>query len=579
MRLLFVLTNATTFTKINTNHLFDAFIFGFRLDFIVSTYVLTGIYLIYVLTKSRILATLLTTVFAFWASFIGLIDALYFKFLKERISYDFFSQLGPSNNISLWTYIKDYWPMALVGVAITTIYIIWVRLNFKTKIKPNWLSLLIIIALALFIARGGFRLKPLRTADTGQYLTDDAHVVAFNTTLYIYETWTNPISTPVFVDASNADLSETVFGQDSLIKPNFVIVILEGFGKEYTGLNRGMTNTYTPFLNSLISQSVCCHNAYANGLKSVDAVPAIFTGIPKLSTTAFIHSPHSTESRPSVFNLLEKIGYISSFFHGANNQTMGFQSYLKSNGLQAYYGIEEYPNAKSDFDGHWGIYDQPYLNYVKNKISTQTQPFLASVFTLSSHHPYALPDHLKDSFKSGDIPIHHSIQYSDYALQNFITSCESEPWFENTIFIITADHSAENLLHAYRTPSGKYEIPLLLYSPKLLPSEPIRKTVSHIDILPTILDIVNYPTPVVTLGSSIFTQNTNQVVCHFDNNVYHITKNNWNYGVSSNNPVFLYNKKKDINCLNNTMSSNKEATTELDRLLKQEVSKYFQLIK
>ncbi len=529
--------------------------------------------------KSKLLYTILLLIVSASASILTVIDALYFKFLKERISYDFLGQLNPDNNISLWTYISDYWPMAVLIIVLISGFTLWVRMDYSTPTKPHWISLIAIIVCLVIVARGGFRLKPIRTADTGQHLKEDSHVVAFNTVLYLIETWQNPISAPSFIETTLPTIQHTQFSNDSIQTPNFVIIILEGFGKEYTGLNRGMTHTYTPFLNSLIPQSVCCHNAYANGLKSVDAVPAIFSSIPKLTNTAFIHSPHSSAAQASVFNLLATLGYSSSFFHGADNQSMGFKSYLKTNGLQQYFGVDEYPHTDKDHDGHWGIYDLPYLQYVSRELSDQKQPFVSSVFTLSSHHPYSIPVDLKDSFTEGDIPIHKSIQYSDYALQQFFETSKNEAWFDNTIFIITADHSAENLLHAYRTPSGKYEIPLLIFGPGTLQPSSIRKTVAQIDILPTILDLVNYPDSVLVLGESIFTENHNRTVCHYDNNVYHVTQNHWSYGITQNQATFLYNKKQDINCLSNELKNQSDKAQILDTELKALVRNYFYVIK
>ncbi|MFT5513055.1 MAG: glucan phosphoethanolaminetransferase (alkaline phosphatase superfamily), partial [Bacteroidia bacterium] len=322
-RLIFVLANGSAFTKIVYNHLFEAFIFGLRLDFITTFYCISALYIIFILSKSKLISTIVISFFTFAVVFLALIDALYFTFLKEHISFDFFTQLNPDNNISVWTYITDFWYMALIGLAMTALFVVWARRSFNKSSPVKWLSLIPILAVGFLVARGGFRLKPLRTADTGQYLYSSAHVVAYNAPLYLFETWRNPISTPDFISDYTKPIDPTSFQSDSLRKPNFVILILEGFGKEYTGLNRGMTHTYTPFLNSLIPKSVCCHNAYANGLKSIDAVPAIFTGLPKLSNTAIIHSPHSSQPVPSIFNLLKEIGYTSSFFHGAHNQTMG----------------------------------------------------------------------------------------------------------------------------------------------------------------------------------------------------------------------------------------------------------------
>lgn len=556
--------------------LFDAFLFGFRLDLIPTFYVITALYAIYQIFKSKSVVTGLLSIFVFTIIFIGLIDALYFKFLKEHIGFSFFHQLDSDNNISLWKYVTDYWYMAILGIVSTTAVTIWLRQSLHKTQKTNWVSLGISIALVFLVVRGGFRLKPLRTADSGSYLSSSTHVVSYNVPFYIFESWQNPITTPGFIDGFETSISSSNFAKDSIVTPNIVIIVLESFGKEYTGLNRGMTHTYTPFLNSLFPKSICCHNAYANGLKSVDAVPAIFTGLPKLSSTAIIHSPKSSNQVPSLFNCLQSLGYYSSFFHGANNETMGFKSYLTTNGLHDYYGLDEYPN-KEDLDGHWGVLDEPYLQYVSDNLSTQKQPFVSGIFTLSSHHPYTVPTEFKDSFLKGNIPIHKSIQYSDMALKKFMESCEGSDWFDNTIFIITADHSAENLLHAYRTPSGKFEIPLILYSPILLKPQAIRKTVGQIDILPTILDYVGYPKNITLLGNSIFERNTNQFVAHFDNNTYHITKNNWSYGVHLTDDAFLFNKTQDINCLTNLTSKFPQMEEALDSNLKQALYKYFYL--
>lgn len=576
---MFFFINYAAFAKNDTIHTIHALIFGFRLDLIVVAYLVPFLYLICHVIKYRKLQWVFLSIIVLLTSTLAAIDALYFKFLKERISFDFFTQLHPDNNISPWTYVADYWLMALFLIAFSLSFAYWMRPNLPKSNRFNWLTFLLIVVIATLSARGGFRLKPIRTADGGLYVEEDSRVLSFNTSLYLLETWQNPISEPAFIADVNPQLPTVSFASDTLIKPNFVIIVLEGFGKEYTGLNRGMTHTYTPFLNSLMSKSICFHNAYANGLKSVDAVPAIFTGIPKLSNTAFLHSPHSSKPLPSVFNLLAPIGYTSSFFHGADNQTMGFKSYLTTQGLERYYGLDEYPKKEEDHDGHWGIYDQPYLQYVAQQLSTHKQPFVSSVFTLSSHHPYLIPSSKSGSFKDGTIKIHKSIQYTDKALEEFFTSCQELPWFKNTIFIITADHSAENLLHAYRTPSGKYEIPILLYSPTYFQPYNNHKTVSQIDILPTILDIIHYPDTIQVLGESMLVDNTSRSVVHYDNETYHITQNHWSFGRSHDRPSFLYNKKTDINCLENILGEHVDKQEELERELHQQLRNYFYVIK
>jgi len=359
---------------------------------------------------------------------------------------------------------------------------------------------------------------------------------------------------------------------------NFVVVILESFGKEYTALNHNYAPNYTPNLNRLLDQSVVCTDAYSNGLKSMDAVPALFSGIPRLTSNAFITSTQSIKKLPSVFNALKTLGYGSSFFHGAENNTMGFRSFLMSQGLDMYYGIDEYPNKEADFDGNWGIYDIPYLEYVANQLNDQEQPFCSGVFTLSSHHPYAVPPEYADSFPPGSLKIHKSIGYTDFALNQFLEICSKMPWFDNTIFIITADHSSENSLHAYRTASGKYEVPLLLYAPSILKPRLISKTVSHGDIFPTILDLVNFKEPTSVLGSSVFDTSRQGIVCHFDNGVNFITSDGWTLGADLSNALFMYNLRKDPNCLENVLEDLPDSANRLKHDMNTYYRKYLSLI-
>lgn len=575
LRILFFLVNFNHFHDKAFTSIIGAFFFGFRLDIILLVYSLPILYLIHTFFRNKIALIVANTIYLIPVIGLTVIDAVFYKFSKERIGFDFFTVFDSNNNISLTVYLSDYLPFLLLAIGLLIVFTWW--FTPKRVLKPDKRQLvasLLFFGLMFFLARGGFRSRPIRTADAAVFVNSEVQELSYNTPLRIFETWNNPFSAPAFINELNPNLQSTSYASDSIVKPNFVVIILESFGKEYTGLNRGMAENYTPFLNSLFNKSICCHNAYANGLKSVDAVPAIFSGIPKLSPTPVIHSPNSAEHNPSVFTYLKKLGYYSSFFHGADNNTMGFRSYLKSHDLDDYYGIEEFEGQESDYDQLWGIYDDAYLPYAAKIISKQKQPFISGIFTLSSHHPYPIPDNLKNSFRNGDIPIHKSVQYTDYALKEFLTQCSNEAWFENTIFIITADHSAQNLLHAYRTPSGKYEVPLLLYSPKWITPKNMRQTVSHIDILPTILDLVNYPDSLATLGKSILSEQ-NKPAIHYDNNTYHLTDGYWSYGMSDNATTFLYNKKNDINCLEDIQKSNPSKCDSMAIELRQSVTNYF----
>jgi len=212
-----------------------------------------------------------------------------------------------------------------------------------------------------------------------------------------------------------------------------------------------------------------------------------------------------------------------------------------------------------------------------DNISKQTRPFASGIFTLSSHHPYPIPEQLTGKFPTGNLTIHESIGYTDYALRNFIDACKKQPWFDRTIFVITADHSAQNQLHAYRTPSGKYAIPLLIYAPGILSPQKIYKTVSHIDIFPTILDLVNHPDSTRTLGTSIFSK-TERGVTHFDNSAIHFTHNKWTLNVVNDNAVSLYDKRSDVNCEFNLVEAKPALADSLKESMHLNMANYYNLI-
>src|SRR6267378_3616529 len=162
-------------------------------------------------------------------------------------------------------------------------------------------------------------------------------------------------------------------------------------------------------------------------------------------------------------SILGEKGYSTSFYHGGTNGTMGFDAFSRLAGFDTYYGRNEYNNEK-DFDGNWGIWDEEFFRYFAHNLDGTKQPFFSTVFSLSSHHPFALPSRYQGKFKEGSLPIHKSIRYTDYSLQQFFKTAASMPWFSNTLFVITADHTGPAGSSFYDQRYGMYQIPILFYS-------------------------------------------------------------------------------------------------------------------
>ena len=188
-------------------------------------------------------------------------------------------------------------------------------------------------------------------------------------------------------------------------------------------------------------------NAYANGKRSIEGIPAIIGGIPALLSDPFITSAYSSNTITTIPSLLKQKGYTSTFFHGGTNGTMGFDNFSRSSGFDHYFGRTEYDND-DDFDGSWGIYDEPFLQQAALEIDKMKLPFLAVLFTLSSHHPYKIPDKYVNQFPEGTLPLHQSIAYADFSLKRFFETALKMSWFSNTLFVITADHTSSTELKA-----------------------------------------------------------------------------------------------------------------------------------
>lgn len=366
------------------------------------------------------------------------------------------------------------------------------------------------------------------------------------------------------------------YPSNSFKSRNVVIIILESFSREFTAL--GKAESYTPFLDSLMNESLVCTNAFANGLRSAEGIPAILAGIPSLMDEPFHTSPFSSNRINGIPSLLKTKGYESSFFHGGTNGTMAFDGFAPSAGFNRYIGRNEYNNEK-DYDGHWGIWDKPFLEFYANSLKKMKQPFVSSVFTLTSHPPYLLPDNeSRKKFPAGKNPIHACIRYTDDALRNFFRKISGEKWFSNTLFIITADHASP--IHGdgfWGTPHGKYAIPLIFFSPadKSLKGETNILT-QQIDILPSVMDYLGYENGFFAFGHSIFRKEPDyRLVINQNNGVYTFFDKDNLMVTEDFSPLELYNLQIDSFCRKNMISpKNSNIKSNLLEHLKANIQSY-----
>ena len=516
-RLFFLINNISSFK----NFQLIEFLEGVRFDISSIAYINIPILLLLIIPveKKNIYKKIVSSVFYCTnIPFIILnnIDIEYFKFTQKRITYDFFEfiQLGNDFMNLAPLFLMDYWHITLF-----TIFQIWFifKINFFSK-KNKYKFSLYNSAITLFLgsiffivaARGGLQYKPIKPINAGEISKSDNSALILNTPFCIFHSL-NSKSLSQFSYYDNEYLNDIykpiiLNSNQGINNQNIVILIMESFSKEFMSFNTNAIS-YTPFIDSLMKHSLVFNNAFSNGLKSIEALPAITASIPTLMNNPFITSEFAQNKFMSIASLLNAEGYSTSFFHGGIKGTMGFNSYCIKAGYKSYIGMEEY-NNKKDFDNSWGIYDEPFLKFTASKLKNTKKPFFTTIFTLSSHPPYTLPIEYIKNKKIDKLNIQETIKYTDYSLSKFFNRIKNENWFENTIFIITSDHTTPVSYDSkYNNLIGRYSIPLIIYKPDNSLKGENNNIIQQIDIMPTVLELLNYNKTYFAFGKSYSEKN------------------------------------------------------------------------
>ena len=466
---------------------------------------------------------------------INLMDAVYFSYTQHRATGIVFDEFKNENNLGniLGIEIVRHWYLLILGILLIVFLIkLYHHAQYVEKEKPLWkyyvrqtLSLVIFVPLAVCCMRGtalNTATRPITISNALQYVNRPVETgIVLNTPFAILRTLSKKnIRVPrYFSDAAELDSLYSPIHQpaDSVAirKKNVVILIVESFAQEFIGalnkhLDGGQYRGYTPFADSLLCHSLYFEDSFSNSGFSIDAMPAVFSSIPRMDKP-FVLTSFSLNKLSSLPGILRDWGYSTAFFHGAANGSMGFQAYARTAGFSHYYGRTEYDNdphfnGDKDYDGTWAIWDEPFLQYYCQEMGKMKEPFMTSVFTATSHHPFALPEQYKEVFKDeGKYPLHKCIRYTDHALRQFFAAARQQPWYTNTIFVITADHASSRITHdEYKTDAGLFRIPILFFDPTgEMPTGCHKGIAQQIDIMPTLLGYLAYDKPYIAFGQDL----------------------------------------------------------------------------
>jgi len=523
-------------------------------------------------------------------------DFVYYRFIYKRATADVFKTFEHESNLVklFFRFLIDYWPATLFTLSIWFLMVyLYNRVNTE-KPKPankviyygiNILLIPVVLTLVIGAARGGYKhsTRPITISNAARYVDSPRDVaIVLNTPFSFFRTFDKKalVKYKFFDDEKLSKLYNPHY-YPSKTKPfsndNVVIIILESFAREYIGaynhnLDGGTYTGYTPFIDSLINESLTFDVSIANGKKSIDAMPSILASVPSLETPYTI-SHYANNQINGLPGLLKKKGYYSAFFHGAPNGSMGFDSFSKVAGFDDYFGLNQY-SEKSDFDGIWGVWDEPFFKFFAEKMDGFKQPFMTAIFSVSSHHPFMVPEKYKGKFKKGPAPILEVVGYSDFALRELFGEISKSPWFKNTLFVITADHTNESVHAEFQNDFGGYCVPIIFYKPGSDLKGYKKRIAQQIDIMPTVLNYLNYDDEYIAFGNNLLDDSYESFAYNTNGSIYHLYMKDHIMQMIDNKPVGLFNYKTDLFLQKSLLGEEPELQLQMEEKLKAVIQTY-----
>ena len=504
----------------------------------------------------------------------NLADSVYFQYTGRRTTATVFNEFSHEGNIMsiIGTEFINHWYLVLIfALLIYGLHVAYRMpstsrdINLRSYYITQSIAFIAAIPLCIFGIRGGIgpTVRPITISNANQYVNRPIETaVVLNTPFSIIRTLgKEPFETPHYMtdelmhdtfDPTHLPDKEATFRQR-----NVVVMIIESFGKEYIGtfnkdLDNGTYTGFTPFTDSLLQHSLTFVHSFGNGRKSIDGMPSVLSSIPMFVEPFFL-TPASLNNVTSIAGELDKKGYYTAFFHGAPNGSMGFQAFARTVGFKDYYGLDEYSqapghDADKDFDGTWAIWDEPFMQYYCEEMNTFKEPFMTAIFTASSHHPYVIPDEYKQAFPEDVLPIHKCIRYTDNALRRFFEAAKKQKWFNNTLFVITADHTNQSCHEPYQNDLGVFKVPIILYAPGDTTLTGMRDDViaQQIDIMPTVLGYLGYDKPYVAFGCDLLSTSPQETfTVNYANDIYQYVKGEYLLQFDGKETRAVYDFKSD----------------------------------
>lgn len=447
-------------------------------------------------------------------------DYMYFSFVKRHITNELLFLLNDSEYLMTEVSVKLL-PIIFLLVLTILFYPLFLKATCpkKPEVQRSILSFVLILLVLIVVGRGGFQRKPIAVIDAYQYgSASQGHLIlngiftashfsisskfiertAGEEKLYL-DTLNLPVST-------NPDypLERTNVQSGMSPKKNLVMIMIESLSFKYIDYLSGQNYGVTPNIDRIASNGLVFENFFANGQRSVDGAQSILTGIPPLPGMPDITALSVNYS--SLGQLASDNHYRPIFLTTTLRESFSLDLIAGAAGFDDYHGLEDYPlllNYIDAADRPLG-WDYEAFMYLLKQLEGEKSNYVAFVNASSDHTPFARMQEPFNKYEHGtdtEGGYLNMLHYTDWALGEFINEYKKRKDFEETIFIITADHALPHFQGV--EPYGKFRIPLIIYSPKNISPGRSKMFASQIDLFPTIIKLIDLEGKYSAIGKNI----------------------------------------------------------------------------
>ncbi len=559
-RILFFMKYSIAFSSAPPEAILIAFLKGLRFD-LATACIVTAPFILLIFAPGIFQRTLLvkTVLYLLLAWEIVLIgydyaDINYYAFTQRHITFEIgntFTDLDVIIKLGLKSYGIEILYVALFMILYAVLYHRFVKYFFRKRtqklILPNQESAIaspaayiLIIGISVISIRGGLQFKPLGVKNAFQNERVELGILSLNGIYTTFNTLYKNLKGEerfAYLDSLNvpdekregffASLidtkKETVDPEYPLYRRydyqpsdrlgyNVVIFVMESWSAKFSQKLGGEVSAL-PGFDRMAEKGLLATNCFANAQRSIEGLAAIMGSLPVWQGMVLGQGGLLDQTRFEPMGaLFSRMGYETMFIHGARPGSMGFDGLVKRLGFSKHISRDDFTLTDENQDPVWGIYDEFTFKRANEEFSKMKKPFLAVIFSLTSHSPYTFPER---GFKKFDrsvpfAPFLNSLKYSDWALERFFKAAKKENYFGKTLFVIVGDHTegpstSGSLYESYR-------VPLLLFAPGLIAPGEISTPVSQLDVLPTVVDALKISRPFTSWGKSLFSEGEHDMV-------------------------------------------------------------------